>query len=371
MFRIVIALLTGVLLSASNGWGRAKNCITAIEQNGSLPPLPELYTCIHRLNGDPYDATTVNSCLTSLMASGYFEDGRIRVSPQKSSLVVTFILKSRSLTITGVDFEVESPRKEELLDWIERGKDCVKEGEVYETKRDDRTTEVIEMFFWSIGKQVGVTRQVDLDYHRGTAHLSYHVSVGPNMIPVRGLPPYEPACQHSISSYNLTDLDDYVPINLVEEMTRTHAFGCFDPEVVRDDEKALQDSSLFAECRYDLEGSEGARQISLHLRGKPLVVKDVRMSGYGSFSDQFLGATTGLKLVPGDVYRRSIAYETLAYLQEKYAQSNEVVKVFEHDQMARDGKLEVVFEIFGYKNDTVVVNGKLFHVMPPVIRGGS
>jgi len=309
--------------------------------------------------------------LDSILASGYFVNGRIELSPTKSSLFARFILKARPLTVKGVDFEVSSPLKDQMLNWIRKTGEVIKTGDVYQAKQDDRTTELISFFFRSIGKRVGITRRVDLDYRVGSARLSYRITVGPDMVPIRPLPPFESACKQPIKTFSLTDIDDYVPVNLVEKMTKTHAFGCFDARTVARDQRRLQDSNLFQEARYNVGGSTRDRQISMYVRGKPLKVREVRITGYGLFSDRPFGSEAELPMRPGDTYRRSTAYDSLEYLKNKYVRPGVMVEVVENDELANDGQLVVTFQLLGYEEDTVVINGRKFRVAPPVIRGHS
>jgi hypothetical protein len=214
---------------------------------------------------------------------------------------------------------------------------------------------------------VGITRVANLDYHAGTAGLTYHITVGPDIIPIRALPPYEEECQQPVAMFNLSDVDDYVPINLVEKMTKTHGFGCFSAGAISEDGKALQDSKLFNAVRYDVQGETNNKQVYLHIQGKPLKIKEVRIVGYGLLSRQSFANEAGLRLRPGDPYKRSLADASEEYLKSKYAEPNQNLEVTEDDQMTANNELIVTFNVLAYEQDRVTINGKEFRVTPVVV----
>lgn len=367
MLRRYTVLLVSLLLAVPmHGERQANKCVARVVALGSLPPLPQLYDCVYKLTGKAYDAEAAKSCLNTILASGYFEDGRIDVSPGSS--IVRFVLTAPSLTVHGVNFDVAADFKEAMLAWIQKTGDVVGVGDVYRGDRDDKTTEVLGFYFRDIGKNVGITRVANLDYRGGTAELTYRITMGPDTIPVRALPPYEPECEQRISMFNLTDIDDYVPVNLVEKMTKTHAFGCFSAVAVSDDSKALQDSKLFEGVRYDVEGDPNNRQVYLHIQGKPLQVKEVRIVGYGLLSQRTFTDSAALALHSGGVYQRSVANMSEDYLKNKYSGSDQIVDVTEDDQLTDDGELIVTLNVLGYEQDRVTINGKEYRV-PPVVVG--
>jgi hypothetical protein len=361
-------LLAGLLLVAPmHGEPPANKCFARVDAQGSLPPLPQLYGCVRELTGKAYDAAAAKSCLDTILASGYFESGRLEAESGSSNVIVHFVLTAPSLTIRDVNFDVEDDLKEAMLAWIEKTGDILSAGDVYRGDRDEKTTEVLGFYFRNIGKNVGITRIANLDYRARTAELTYRITVGPDTIPVRALPPYEPECEQSVSMFNGMDVDDYVPVNLVEKMTQTHAFGCFSAAAVSRDSKALRDSKLFNKVRYDVQGEPDNIEVSLHVQGKPLKVKEVRIVGYGLLSHRVFTDSSALALQPGDPYRRSLMDLSKDYLKNKYAEPGEIVDVTEDDQLADDDELIVTFNVLAYEQDTVTINGKDFRVAPVVI----
>jgi hypothetical protein len=362
-------VLVGLLLVAMmQAKPQAKEITARVDAQGSLPPLPQLYTCVRELTGKAYDEANAKSCLNTILASGYFQNGHIEATSGSSNVVIVhFLLTAPSLLVKGLNFDVERSLKGPMLAWIQNTGDIVTVGDVYRENHDIKTREVLGFYFRDIGKSVGITRLANLDYHAGTAGLTYHITVGPDIIPTRALPPYEDECQQPIATFNLSDVDDYVPINLVEKMTKTHGFDCFSATKIADDGRALQDSKLFNTARYEVQGDPDNRQVYLHIQGKPLKIKEIKIVGYGLLSHQSLANESALPLRSGDPYKRSLADATERYLKNKYAGANQNVEITEDDQLTSDNGLIVTFNVLTYEQDRVTINGKEFTVPPVVI----
>jgi hypothetical protein len=264
--------------------------------------------------------------------------------------------------VRKIEFVVHDPVKDRMLQWIKNTGQIVEAGDDYRDVRDERTADLIGMYFADMGRRAGVMRTVDLNYRTGTADLTYRITIGPDMVPMRAMPPFNPECNVPISSFNASDVDDYVPLNLVDKMTRTHAFGCFDTGMIASDQQWLRTSNLFREASFDVQDQDHAKDVSLHLRGKPFKVKEVHIVGYGLFSDNTFPNDTGLPLKAGDTYHRSAAHSTREYLKGKYARANKVVDVFEDDQLTDDKVLVVTFQVLGYEQSQVLVNGREFRI---------
>jgi hypothetical protein len=360
-----------LLLGAGKAAQQPSTTVVAMNPTGSIPPLPALYSCVGELNGKPYRPTQAESCLHSILASGYFINGRLDVESGSPHVIVRFVLEAPPLIIKTLNFVVEDAIREQMLSWIGKTGQTISAGEVYVDRRDQRTADILNMFFWNIGKRVGVTSNVNLDYRSGTAEVSYRISMGPAMVPVRALPPFNPQCRITIGSFSLTDIDDYTAEALVEKMTETHAFGCFDARGISSDTQVLQNSNLFQEARYDVVKKGPSRDVSVHIRGKHLKVRQVRVVGYGLLAGSSFENEIPPYLKSGDVYRRSDAGALLDYLKNKYAAPTQNVEVYEDEDLTPDNQLLVTFQILAYDMDTVTINGKEFRVAPFVITGTS
>lgn len=369
MPRICGVLLLGLLVVATmHAIPQAKKCSARVDAQGSLPPVPQLYSCVRELTGKDYDAANAKSCLDTILASGYFQNGRIETASGSSNLIVVhFILVAPSLVVRNLDFDVEGSPKEQMLAWIQNTGDILKVGDAYRGDRDGKTREVLGFYFRDIGKSAGISRLANLDYQAGTAGLTYRITVGPDIIPMRALPPYEAECPQRIAMFNLSDVDDYVPINLLEKMTKTHGFDCYSAASISGDSKALQNSKLFNTARYEVQGDTRDRQVYLHIQGKPLKIKEVRIVGYGLLSRQSLAKEGALPLRAGDQYKRSVADASEEYLKSEYVEPNQNLEVTEDDQLTADNELIVTFNVLAYGQDRVTINGKEFRVAPVVI----
>jgi hypothetical protein len=361
-------LLVGLLLVATmQTVSQTKKCFARVDAQGSLPPLPQLFGCVRDLNGKAYQAASAKSCLDTILASGYLESGHIEVESGGSNVIVHFVLKAPSLVVQDIEFDVEEPLKQPMLAWIKKTGDTLRSGDIYRTDRDDKTREVLGFYFRDIGKNAGVTRVANIDYQARTAKLTYRVAVGPDIIPIRALAPYEKACKEPVAMFNLTDVDDYTPVNLIEKMTKTHAFGCFSTAAISEDERGLRDSKLFKGVRYDVHGDPDNRQVYLHVEGKPLEVREVKVVGYGLLFGQSFASNAALALRPGTPYKRSLANRSQEYLEKERAGANRIVDVTEDDRLTSNNELIVTFNVLAYEQDRVTINGQEFRIAPVTV----
>jgi outer membrane protein assembly factor BamA len=98
-----------------------------------------------------------------------------------------------------------------------------------------------------------------------------------------------------------------------------------------------------------------------------LKIKEIRIVGYGLLSRQSFANEAGLRLRPGDPYKRSLADASEEYLKSKYAEPNQNLEVTEDDQMTANNELIVTFNVLAYEQDRVTINGKEFRVAPVVV----
>jgi hypothetical protein len=365
MVRALVVFVTILFLTGtSDNAPPAQKCISRVEAHGSLPPLPSMYECVRELNGNSYDSDAAKVCLDKILASGYLEGGHLEVKQGNTKTSVRFVLTAPSLLVKNVDFKISDSMKKPMLDWISRFGEIVRPQEAYDSVRDDRTVQILDFYFRAIGKAAGITRNVTLNYPDRSAQLTYEITVGPDIVPTRALPPYSKECEERIAMFNATDVDDYVPMDLVEQMTKIHGFGCFTSTGISEDTKALLDSKLFSDVRYDVEGKGTDKQIALHLKGKPITVEGIRITGYGLLADHAFTPQPTLPLKVGGSYSQSSARGAQDYLKEKYAAPNENIEVTERDQMTGDNQMIVTFDLIAYMQDRVTINGREFYVAP-------
>jgi len=356
------------LIAAMPVKSQVDQCIARVDGQGSLPPLPQLYECVRDLNGKPYDTEQAKSCLDSILASGYVKTGRVDVAKGNSKAIVRFVLVDPPLIVKDLDFDVEGSLKAPMLAWIQATGDILKVGDEYRENHDLKTREVIGFYFRHLGKQVGISRKIELDYHVNSAKVIYRITVGANIPPTRALPPYETACPQRIATFNLTGVDDSVPLNIVEKLTKTHAFGCFSADEVTNDTLKLRNSGLFNDVRYDVrtESSKDDKEVDLHLIGKPLKVREVRIVGHGLLSGRSFPEDPTLGIQSNDQYRRSAADAARNYLTQKYAASHQVIDVTEDDELLPNHEVIVTFDVVAYGQDQLTINGAEFYVAPAI-----
>lgn len=167
--------------------------------------------------------------------------------------------------------------------------------------------------------------------------------------------------------FNLTDVDDYAPINLIEKMTKTRAFGCFSGVWISEDERELRDSRLFKGVRYEVHGDPQNREVYLHVEGKALKVSEVKVVGYGLLSGHPIASKAALALQPRAPYQRSLANQSREYLEKECAEANRIVSVTEDDQLTANNALIVTFNVLAYEQDSVTVNGQEFRIAPLMV----
>jgi hypothetical protein len=339
-------------------------CGAFVKAVGSIPPLPDLYRCVRQMNDKPYDPSAPEPCLASILASGYFEGGHIDKKEGTSSVFLDFVLIAPYVTVQKVNFDVEPSIQKKIRDWLRINGPGLEEGEPYDYHRDQRTDEIIHMALWDAGKVPGVTSNVTLDYRSGKAEATYRVSVGPDMTRWRALPPLEPECRIPILTFNRSGVDDYAPMDIIDKLTVTHAWECFDRATVARDQQALLRSELFTSANIVVTKAHGGKDILLDIKGKPLEVKEVRIAGYGLFAGKEFSIDPDFPLKPGDVYRRSLASDAIDYLQAKFARPGATVEAYESEQVRDTDKLAVTFEVFSYGWATSRVNGKQFSIDP-------
>ncbi len=351
-----IALVAPALFAS-----RQERCRASVKEHGSPPPIPSLYDCVYDIDGGPYNASVAQECLDSILASGYFKSGHIEKQEGNSTVFIDFVLTAPALRVTRVEYRgIDAALRGRLAAWLGKTGDPLQVGDTYTARRDSRTGQILYMFFWDLGREVGITLDPTLDYRKGTAELSYTVTPGPAMTEIRGLAPFRARCAVPVSSFSMTDIDDFAPANVVDRLTKTHAWGCFNAITLAQDERNLEQSGLFKSVRYEVTKHGDGKEVQWHVRGKKLRVADIRIVGYGRFAGHTFPVPSGLRLEAGGTYRQSTARADLETLQRRVQAPNETVLVFEADAPSNGDELRVTFNVLAYENDTVTIDGKKF-----------
>lgn len=110
---------------------------------------------------------------------------------------------------------------------------------------------------------------------------------------------------------NRMDLDDYAPLVLVDNLAHSHWLDCFNRKIATEDERALERSGLFRSAAYEIAVQRGGATVTMHLKGKHLIVEAVHVAGYGMLAGGAFGDVAATPLKTRAVYRKSEAYATL------------------------------------------------------------
>lgn len=295
------------------------------------------------------------------MESKYFLKGTVRIlSRDNSAIRLEFILEAPWLTLTELNINgVEDREAADLRNWLGNDAQTLTAGRPYTKSSDGLAQQRIEQFFAALGRRVAISSNLELDYRDRTARLSYRIFEGPRGPVQYDLAPPGQACKEQVGELNLTDVDDYVPLVLVERMTKLHAFSCFDEKLVLEDTRRLEETNLFQSVKYSVGGDPSFRRVTLSIRGKPLKIDGISMQGYGTSSN--LGPAAKDSQLPigvGDVYKRSEIVKAAEKLTKSASRPQEKVDVFVDVEPVSPNSVAVKFQILTYDSDKLYIDGK-------------
>jgi hypothetical protein len=226
-------------------------------------------------------------------------------------------------------------------------------GDIYDSGRQGLVLQNIQQFFASRGIHEGIVSKIMLDYRILTARIHYRFFDGPAG-PKESMNWVDNSlCGDRIQELNLTAID------------QTRAFTCFDESLAREDALRLRESGLFQSVDFHVGGEEGARRVMVEIRGKPIVVNDVSVIGYGSLPHGTLSDFGELPLQAGSIYRNSSARETARYLARTYHTTDKEVEVVPSMKRVAHDRVSVIFSILVYDLNELYIDGELVH------KGGS
>jgi hypothetical protein len=178
-------------------------------------------------------------------------------------------------------------------------------------------------------------------------------------MPVQGmLPPYGPECQELVGILNFTGIDDNVPIPLVDRLTKTQPFSCFNQNWLLRDQKQLEKSGLFKTVKYSVTGPPTYRQISVTIVDKPLRVQGVSVHCYGDSDGTARQSVDTFKVRAGSIYSRARAAADANFLKQVYAKPGEVTDVFEDEELLPGSRLHVTYNVLEYETTQFLVDGR-------------
>ncbi len=353
----------GFILSCLFGLPMLAECqqppIVQIRTEGSVPEVPGLYDCITQLGRAAYSPKNAQACLQAISETKYFTRAELKTRRLKNKrLELTFFLEAPTAIIRHFEIDTGDPEKNKLLAWLRLNPDNVHEGIPYSRSAEIATKIGIERYYSAQGLKVGVSSVVDLDYASHSARLAFSVTMGPKVPPEPVLPPYGSLCKDSVGAIDWSDFNQYVPIPLVQEVTKLNNVGaCFSDEALNSDRRALEQLGIFSDVLLSYTGPVGFRQISLGLRSKPISVSAVSIREFGKSTDATSGQPPDLPLKAGAVYERANANASVKILELFFHAPDVQVAVSERDELTPDHVLVVYFEILFSPTDRLVING--------------
>jgi hypothetical protein len=344
-----------------------------LEPIGSVPPIPGLYDCVHRLDGKPYTEQTkdlARACLSHILATNYFELGKIKENLSNEGVpVFTFVLKAPPLVVVKMELQTDTEDRQKLEEWLSKDENNLHLGAAYGPLKELATKAIIRQYFLSLGRAVGVSSSIELDYATRTSSLKFAVTEGPRVATEPVVPPYGNPCDDGIMALDWSNVDQYVAIPLVRDLVKIRDAGsCFSKEAVLADRVALEQSALFKGVKVMFSGPPGYRQVSFRLRGKPLTVDAITVRGYGLLDRFPDGSKINLPLKQGQVYTSKLAEESQGELARLYSRPGWRIEVFEHDEVCSGQQLCVTFGVLAFGDDELLINGR--RVLLPLREGG-
>jgi len=330
-----------------------------LRPSGSAPPIPGLYECIWKLKEVGFERGRANECLRDLLSTGYFEEGAITLDASEvNNAGIVFNLRAKRLLVTGLQLKVDERYEMELRQWLGADDRVLRKRDVYERSRENVTATAIELFFKAKGVLAGVTVHTDLSYSLAKAELIFEVTLG-SPIPSQSVPPpYGPDCAQHVGGPDWSDFDDRVPRALVGKLVILRpGFMCFSNEKLQRDLKVLRETNIFEQVDGFLVSLDDGKQLSLRLRGRPLIVRAVSVQGYGSVRGQPI-LPGELPLKPGMLYSQSMVSKIAEKLARDASQEGLRIVVKEDVQLVSGQEVQVEFHVLGYAADNIVVDGR-------------
>jgi hypothetical protein len=327
-----------------------------IESRGSVPPVPEWFSCARELDRQPYDKVKSRACLRSILSHPEILKAKVSLHHYKPWDALTFYVESPQLTVTDVDLGIAAADLAQVHELLAINGNALRPGEPYEEAKEASTRVVLDLLLRSEGRRAGVSKTVYLDFNKKRAHVAFKIWQGPPDFPQPLVPPYAEPCKIMNGFFNWTDADDFSPVHFVERRMKTKWCGCFSEADLRDDLLALKEMKFLKEANISVEGAGNMRSISVHLRSQPIPIAYVTVGGYGLLEGLVEHETPPLTIHPGDIYSRSAAGSVEKLLEKFFARDGRQVQVFSDVEVNPMGDATLSFSVLAYPDDVVHVN---------------
>lgn len=332
-----------------------------VESRGSVPPIPDWFTCVRELDKKTYNNVKARACLQSILSHPEVVKGKFSLHHYKVRDVLTFHLESPSLTVKDVDWGIGPGDLAQTHELLAINGTALFPGAAYVDERDFSSRLVLDLLLRSQGRRAGISQVLSLDYKQKTAQVAFKIWDGPRGSPQPLVPPYSEPCEIMNGYFNWMDIDDLSPRDFIERQMKTKWTGCFSEKDVHDDLAMLKRMKFLTEADISVEGSGGFKSVSIHLRSNPIPVGYVRVKGYGLLDGLKESDITPLSIHVGDAYSRSTSRDVARELKKEFMKDGRQVRVFTDVEITPDGKANLEFGILAFPNDLVYVNGAKFN----------
>ena len=163
-----------------------------------------------------------------------------------------------------------------------------------------------------------------------------------------------------ISNFNSLDVDDFSPAEFVERQMKTKWLGCFSESDVQDDMAELRNMKFLKEANISLDGSGERRSVTMHLRGNPIPISEIKVRGYGLLAGLSESDVPPLIIHAGDTYSRSVTGNQLQLLENSFSTDGRRVTSYSDIQITTAGEAELNYSILAYPDDVVYIDGMRF-----------
>lgn len=167
------------------------------------------------------------------------------------------------------------------------------------------------------------------------------------------------------ANFNWLDVDDLAPESFLERTIRTKWLGCYSDADIQLDTEQLNRMKFLKEARISVEGSGDSRSITMHIRGNPISIAEVKVRGYGLLDGLRESDLPPLTIHPGDIYSRSKTSALGQLLARSFPMRERQVMVYSDVEINEQGKAELNFSVLGYPDDVVYLDGERFDDPPP------
>ncbi|HEV2101754.1 MAG TPA: hypothetical protein VGR58_03155, partial [Candidatus Acidoferrum sp.] len=158
-----------------------------------------------------------------------------------------------------------------------------------------------------------------------------------------------------------TGIDDNVPFPLVDQIMRVRAFSCFDPELLKQDEKHLLASGIVKEAHLS-SGKDGQDwEVRLTARrGNQFILRSMDVKGFGKTVNLSDAQMQTLPLQVGQPYKNSLANKTADSLEKMFSDSEHKISIIQRASLVDKKNLHIEFDVLVVPQDELFIDGERY-----------